>query len=165
MLKSRGFCRFRFTKNVDQFTIAFYPLRWLKSASLRLEKYLVVNQIGSETLNVMFLFLQSSEFKSTSQNASEGVRDLFILMDPVITNFHSVQSTITFFNNSKCCLPDSGNVSHHTKKLTHWRRNWLIIKYLIRPICRDFCCREGISCVNSNIKDSRDHSALFIGYL
>ena len=33
----------------------------------RLEKYLAANRIGSEALNVMLLFLQSSEFKSTTE--------------------------------------------------------------------------------------------------
>ena len=67
MLKSRGFYRFLFTRNVDQFTIATHPLCSLKSVSLRLENYLAANRIGSKTLNIMLLFSQSSEFKSTSE--------------------------------------------------------------------------------------------------
>ena len=61
------------------------------------------------------------------------------------------------------------NIVYLIRETSHitWR-NWLtetgidsFIKYLMRPICGDFCCREGISCVNSNVKDSRDCSALF----
>ena len=40
-----------------------------------------------------------------------------------------------------------------------------LLKYLIRPIFADFSCREGISCLKSDIKNSRDRSAFFVGYL
>ena len=79
-------------------------------------------------------------------------------MDPV--NYqHSfwMQSGTTFFDNDKC-LPDPGNVGYHTKKLTETGLD-LFIKYIIRPIFADFCCREGISCLNLDINDSRDRSA------
>ena len=46
-------------------------------------------------------------------------RDLFILMDSIITNTHSRRKTSsTFFDNDKYCLPDQGNDCHHTNKCT-----------------------------------------------
>ena len=75
-----------------------------------------------------------------------------------------MKSATTFFNNGKCCLPDQGNVWHHAKKFTKTGFD-PFIKYLTEPIFTDFSCCEGIPCLNSDVNDSRDRCALFIGHL
>ena len=88
MVKSRGFYR-----NVDQFTTTFHPLCWLKSVSLRLENYLPVNRIVSETANVMLLFSQSSEFKSTTERFWGST--WFIHFDGPSNYYHSFQTPLS----------------------------------------------------------------------
>ena len=148
MLKSHGFCRFPFTRNFDQFTIAFYPLRWMKSVSLRLEKYLNVMYCS---LNVMFLLLQSFEFRSTTEHFW-GSKWFIHFEGPNYQHSFQTQSAMTF-NNDKRCLPDQGNVWYDTKKFTETGID-PFIKYLIRLICGDFCCHEGISLVLIRISEA-----------
>ena len=164
MLKSRRFYRFHFTRNLDQFTIAFHPLWWLKSVSLRVENYSAANRVGSETLNVMLLFSQSSEFKSISERFWGSTWFIHFGGPSKLLTSLRTQSATTFFNNDKCCLRDQGNVWHHTKKFTETGLD-PFIKYLIRPISADFCCHERISCLNLDITDSRDCSAFLIGHI
>ena len=159
MLKSRGFYRYLFTNNVDQVTTAFHPLCWLKSVLLSLENYLAANRIGLETLNLMLLFSQSSQLKSTTERFWGSTWFIHFDGPAVINNIRSfqTQSGTNFCNHGKYCLPDQGNVWHHTKKFTETGLD-PFIKYHIRPFFAEFCCREGISCLNLDINDSRDRS-------
>ena len=64
----------------------------------------------------MLLFSQTSKIKSV-QNVSEEARDLFIVLDSVVTNIHSRPSQLLLsLIKTDAVSPDQGNVCHHTKR-------------------------------------------------
>ena len=131
--------RFVLLETLTTLPLPFHPLCWSKSVLLRPENYLefsrffflTANQIVSETLNVMLLFSQTSEFKPITKRFWESTR--FIHFDGVrITNIHSRR------NQAQLSL--------------------IMTSVAYRNVVTDFCSREGISCLNSGINDSRDCS-------
>ena len=63
-----------------------------------------------------------------------------------------MDSTVSFFENDNCYLPDQGNVCHLANKFSKTRRNQFI-KYLLSSIFYGFFGREGIPYQNSDIND------------
>ena len=81
-------------------------------------------------------------------------------MDPIITNIHSRRNQpplSLMMANVVYLIRGTSGIT--LRNLLKQDLNHSFIEYLIRSIFADFCCREGISSLNSDINDFRDRSA------